>query len=398
MDYFDLELKNTMYIKDTINKPLHKDNKPNITKNKKQKFEITYENFINGNLELRSYKVNELKEMAKQHSIKLGGKKEDIINRISKYFLYYKNAIIIQRRFRKWIVWTCYKLRGPAYLNKSPCINETDLFTMEPIVEIPNEYFYSFRDINDVSHIYGFNITSLVKYIKMNKIKGSKILLQNPYNRKDITDEIITDIIHLYNLCFILYPSFKIDNERFRVTHKQPTTTTHNIRIPSTFLHYTPNIYHIIFNDEITARYNNICEIRTKTFDQRSNEIFMEMDRLGNYTNVNWFLNLESIDYINLYGILNDIWYSKIPRDIRMKICPFHSPFEGLFTRQISIVNLSLEELRLTCLIIFENFIYSGIDEDHRKLGTFHALSGLTVVSREARASMMWLYESLVIT
>jgi hypothetical protein len=50
----------------------------------------------------------------------------------------------------------------------------------------------------------------------------------------------------------------------------------------------------------------------------------------------------------------------------------------------------------MACLIVFENMVYSGIDEDHRKLGTFHALSGLTMVSIPARTAMPWLYESIV--
>jgi hypothetical protein len=38
-----------------------------------------------------------------------------------------------------------------------------------------------------------------------------------------------------------------------------------------------------------------------------------------------------------------------------------------------------------------------GLDDEHRKLGVFHALSALTVVSIGARSTMPWLYESLVI-
>jgi hypothetical protein len=39
--------------------------------------------------------------------------------------------------------------------------------------------------------------------------------------------------------------------------------------------------------------------------------------------------------------------------------------------------------------------VYSGIDDDHRKIGAFHALSGLTIVSLDARLAMPWLYESV---
>ena len=42
-----------------------------------------------------------------------------------------------------------------------------------------------------------------------------------------------------------------------------------------------------------------------------------------------------------------------------------------------------------------ENMVYSGVDEDHRKIGALHVLSALTVVSSGARETMPWLYESV---
>lgn len=40
--------------------------------------------------------------------------------------------------------------------------------------------------------------------------------------------------------------------------------------------------------------------------------------------------------------------------------------------------------------------VYSGINVDMRRLGTFHALTALTIVSRDARIAMPWLYESII--
>jgi hypothetical protein len=39
--------------------------------------------------------------------------------------------------------------------------------------------------------------------------------------------------------------------------------------------------------------------------------------------------------------------------------------------------------------------VFLGINEDSRKLGTFHALSALTIVSAGARQAMPWLYDSV---
>jgi hypothetical protein len=80
----------------------------------------------------------------------------------------------------------------------------------------------------------------------------------------------------------------------------------------------------------------------------------------------------------------------------KYNICPFHSPFDGIFTRAVQYTELSILQIQLACLIVMENMIYSGIDEDYRRIGCFHALSALTIVSHPARISMPWLYESVI--
>jgi hypothetical protein len=54
-----------------------------------------------------------------------------------------------------------------------------------------------------------------------------------------------------------------------------------------------------------------------------------------------------------------------------------------------------MTQIQGACLTVFENMVFQGIDEDHRRIGTFHALSGLTIVSEGARQAMPWLYDSV---
>jgi hypothetical protein len=131
---------------------------------------------------------------------------------------------------------------------------------------------------------------------------------------------------------------------------------------------------------------------------QRIEELFMEIDQLGNYTQSSWFLNLDGRAYTRLYRSLYDIWNyrSQMSEETRRKISPFYSPFEGIFNRQINTMNMDLNQIKVACLIAMENMIYSGIDEDYRKIGAFHALSALTIVSHSARIAMPWLYDSVV--
>ena len=45
---------------------------------------------------------------------------------------------------------------------------------------------------------------------------------------------------------------------------------------------------------------------------------------------------------------------------------------------------------------IMEDMVCTGVDIEHKTLGSFHVLSALTIVSRPARLAMPWLYESLI--
>jgi hypothetical protein len=80
---------------------------------------------------------------------------------------------------------------------------------------------------------------------------------------------------------------------------------------------------------------------------------------------------------------------------MKTNICPLFEPFSEIFAQPLYQSTINENDIKLACLTIIENFVYSGIDEDHRKIGTLHALSALTMVSSYARNAMPWLYESV---
>ena len=167
-------------------------------------------------------------------------------------------------------------------------------------------------------------------------------------------------------------------------------------RRQSSRVEYNP-ITRPITREEDLIRYTNIVNIRNNTIDNRINELFMEIDLLGNYTNSEWFNSLELRDYIRLYRKLYEIWYyrGELSREVQNNICPFYSPFDGIFTRPLLHNEIQLQQIKSACLIVIENMVYSGINEDYRKIGTLHALSALTSVSSGARMCLPWLYESI---
>lgn len=344
---------------------------------------ISYENYINNNIVLTKYKLTQLKDAAKCYKLRSSGKKQEIIDRIVEFFETNKYAIIIQRTFRSWITRYIIKLRGPGLHNREICVNDTDFSTMEPLNEIDNDYFYSYIDVNNFT--YGFNITSLIEWFKRNN-------KTNPYNRETLPDNIVKNIISLYSLSFILCVDFSKMNLPYIV--EKPTTNRRNRR--SLSIDYSP-ITRAITNMEDLARYNHIRTIRTNTIDNRISELFIEIDLLGNYTNREWFDELNIQDYIRLYRRLYEIWYyrSELTRETQNNICPFYSPFDGIFTRPLLHSEIRLEQIKIACLIVIENMVYSGINIDYRRIGTLHALSALTMVSFGARMALPWLYESV---
>jgi hypothetical protein len=371
------------------------------------KLEITFENYYKHNLLLSNYKLPELKETARKCKINISGTKQALIERIEKEFDKIKKAQIIQKIFRGSIVRNSFKLRGPAFKNRSICNNDNDFVTMEPLNEIPDEYFYSYTDKQQFT--YGFNIVSLVQMLK------SKGKLVNPYNREKLTPEIIRNISSLYTINCILYPYFKEENKILNIYTSNNCQTIRNSIISnqnnytssdnhqhnrSSILtnNYRPTInYSSLINPQDIERYNKIREIQARPIHQRINDLFIEFDNLGNYTQSSWFNSLELRDYAHLYTSLYDIWNyrANLSREVRLRICPFYGPFDGIFARPVNHQDLNIEQLKLACLIVLETMTYSGINEENRILGAFHALTALTIVSSGARNAMPYLYQAV---
>ena len=129
-------------------------------------YDLTYEEYIQKKVNLQKYKIPQLKAIAKQYRLLITGTKGVIIQRIENLFRYVKNAILIQKIFRGNMVRSFFKLRGPAFKDRSICVNETDGYTLEPLNEIPLERFYSYKDAKDF--IYGFDLLSLLEFYKSN--------------------------------------------------------------------------------------------------------------------------------------------------------------------------------------------------------------------------------------
>lgn len=326
------------------------------------------------------------------HDFTLMGTKQVLLNRLMRYLMQDLQAIQIQRVIRGIYVRNAIKLRGLALKNRKICVNDTDFYSLEPLENIHYLDFFSYTD--DKQFTYGFDIDSLYTYLKR---KSRRIL--NPYNR-DNMDKIVKDIRKLERLTKIINTHF-VPEERAIVVK---ATVKHSARRNS------PTS--VIANNSRTRRqqntdnntnYNNtvmieyIRSIRIKPFMERARLLFMEIDQLGNYTQYQWFTELDRRNCLRFYRILRDIWTyrAQIPTSIKNKICPLWDPFI-VVSNSMNLPELSLQNVLNICLSVMEDMVYSGIDTEYKTIGAFHVLTALTVVNQEARTNMPWLYESLV--
>ena len=383
-------------------------NKENIFINKAEtpvKEIITYKDYFKEKTDLKKYKIPELKVLARHYKLYVTGTKPILIERIETYFNQIVNAIKIQRVCRGFFVRFSLTLRGAAFKNIEKCVNETDFYTLEPLAEIPKELFFSYTDATDFT--YGFNVNSLITLYKK---KGR---IRNPYNREQLSNEVIQKIFSLYNIITIVFPVVLEEDNKSNNNIIPQNYNNHprslsegdlsnNIIVNNTFINIFNDLNRVnTIENNLLSRLEdirrNLTEIRSRPISQRIIGVFMEIDLLGNYTESAWFANLEKREYYKYYATLYDIWgyRARMSFDVKRKICPLGDPFTNIFNERIIYENVTIERLREGCITIIENMVYTGEEDDFRKLGALHVLTALTVVSIPARNNMIWLYESL---
>jgi hypothetical protein len=307
-------------------------------------------NFNNYDLLLKyNYNLKQLKQIAKEHKLKLTGNKTELLLRIYSYLYLSMLVVKIQKIFRGCLQRKYDNSHGPGFKNKSLCINNFDFLSMDELTTIKNEQFFSFKDKD--GFIYGFDILSLY-----NLIYKSNGAVKNPFNQQPIPSSIIENFRSLLRLSKIL-----------------------NIKIVTELTDITKDI-----SDK-------------KTVELRIVTLFQNINALGNYSDVQWFLTLNRQQLIKFVRELVDIWHyrANLPINIKKAICyPSGNPFQRLSHYNILETTENLDDVRKIILDIMEKLVNSGIDNDNKCLGAFYVLSALTLVNHDAATSLPWLYEA----
>jgi len=291
-----------------------------------------------------NYTREHLKQWARFYGLKLSGNKADLEKRLYLHLRWTQCATRIQAIFRGYLVKKYIAVHGPAGKNRTLCNNTDDFVTMDALSEIPFHQFISYTD--EDGFVYGFHIASL-----QDMCLKTTTELRNPYTRKLLPNDLFKHIRYLMRVSKLLGISLCL-------THEAPKFITQ-------------------------AQYETNVAVT----------LFQQINALGHYSDVQWFLSLNAEQTRNFLVELHDIWDYRagLTDDMRREICdpdPFwHIP-------GIHFVD-SLNELRSFANKTIHALINSASSRENRSLGAYYVLSSLTLVSPEAATALPWLFEAV---
>jgi len=321
--------------------PLHKKRKKKVSDDDFVVPKINEYNFL---LEL-NYNVSQLKKICKIYNLKVSGNKHEKIHRVYNYLKYSFYSLKIQKVYKGYLMRKYIKYKG-FKLKKQGINNPTDFLTFKKTNDISFDQLFCYKD--EDNFIYGFDIRSIYNMLLINK------LAKNPYNRKDLSIEIIEKVTNMIRLGKLLNRNVIIELDR---------------------------------------------DIEKLPLDKQLNlsavAIFQKMDDLGFITDVKWFITLSKTKMIVFVKELIDIWTYrlKIPSNMKRNIIPPHgNPFIELPLHRLR--DYSYIKLKKTILRMMRNLVSAGVDKDARYLGTHYVLGALTLVNYSAAIALPWMYDS----
>ena len=382
------DLKTQPVVKSSKNTPMsNKKKEPTLDELKDQirQIKTTYRD-----LDARTKASVSLRWMMKRDDIVLNATKPKLQEAIQKHQKRINAVATIQRIFRGYIArlfWRKFK-RGNRICD---CVNETDFYTLEPLVEIGDKHLLYFHRSGE--HLYGFYLHSLLIYYGKNRTTHNNQML-NPYNREVMDRRNIQQLLHLTNLFFphsVLEMKTKdrthyrvfmgegISSQRapphnvVRVIRPLPPPTPvapEEINIPeliySTIMANPPPpsiVYNrpIITGEVQQGVAEHLAEIERLPLNRRIHELFIDFDLLGNYTDARWFLNQNLRGYKVYFVKLNELW-NHLPPFVQQSICCVGDPFYLVDVRNIH--QQGLESMRDACLKVMEYITHGGVSRE----------------------------------
>tara|TARA_B100000700_G_scaffold197258_1_gene217016 strand:+ start:147 stop:1352 length:1206 start_codon:yes stop_codon:yes gene_type:complete len=319
-------------------------------KKKKPKI-ITYNNILESMSNKPNSKVYvaDIRHTLNNFKLNSLGSKREVFARLKSFYnklvIFEKNIENLkklQRNVRNKIKYNNNKYKGIGFYDRTLCNNQEDFYTLNNLNTIPDEYFFSYTDVD--KFVYGFDIRSLIMLVK------SSTQCLNPYNRKVIPTKAIE------------YMDKRIKQMSQR-----------NISI----------VYED--NTEYTPEQKMMFRVT---------EVFQKIDECNvaaGGTNVNWFLNLSIINLKIFYKELEDIWNyrAELTIDAKERIVPGRDIFRVKIGQMYQIMNY--QKIRYYILDEIEKLVTKGLTSEDRNIGALWVLSALVIVSPSCAESLPWL-------
>lgn len=249
--------------------------------------------------------------------------KKKVFRRIKKKIRFFPKGTFTRcRQVIYWFMIRCFFKQQSVVINKS--VNDTDLYTYEPIKHIPSQYLIMLKS---EGHYYGFDVRTAI--VILQKFHGV-----NPYNNVEFNDGTKLQVQKRIGLLYRL--GLKTGFAEFEAS---------------------------------------LCS--------RTVNVFQEMIALDFYVNPDWFLELNLAKMRRLYQSVSHIWNSEyIMPEVRAQITQ-----QQIFSLPKSrYVQYSKDKLGLTILSDLEHMI-SESSVENRKLGAIYFLMGFVKVSEPAAIS-----------
>ena len=306
---------------------------------------------LNGNIKnvsiLKKYSYQQLKHLSKYLNKNYQMRKDSLCDVLIDYvvrfndILNFKDQIIIlQSLIRKKNILFRNFYKGPAYLRRNISVNDSDFYTCDNINDIPDDYFFSYKD--DDNFIYSYDIRSFRELIYNKSL--------NPYTNCEIPDR----ILDLFNQRIKQMAILKINIEEYK--------------------------------DEIELT-------EEQKFNQKVLEIFQKINKLGHYSHLEWFTGLSSKRLKIWYKEAEDIfnYRAQLSELDKKKIVPNGKAFKMRVSDFYKIPDLNKKKLQLLVLNEIDLLISSGISDSDKYTGSLYVLTAFTIVSSQAAIALPWL-------
>lgn len=340
---------------------------------------LDYREYIRNNNRILHFKWHELKTICRYYGLPVSGTKSVLRARLYDYFAKISHVILIQRHWRKYIVLTWRKLSGA--FRRPPYVNDTDFYTLDPIDSLPIFRRFAFQDAQQF--VYRFDIESLMTMFKSDK------KITNPYNRQEIEDLSTCHFFRVYLLVLIIF-KYNIHAVRRDDDDVNDDDSPMDVDVIVNDIIDDNEEDDYLFPVNETAHrysvvYQRIVAVNQRLF-QRTHEVFMEIDRLGNYSQSRWFERLNYFQMATFYQMYSRYWNTNLTQQIRQNISPRRpNPF---LCDDLTTYTIPMDLWCASCVDIMECMVYSGIDGEHRKLGALHILFILSQVSHDAHQAL----------